>query len=1015
MSNPVGAVAGQNAQKGVKRSVQGNPVGVPMQLPGFRGRSVDAGAAVKAPKLRNGNLNNETSNVRIPYNRVTPLEFLSSYQGRLGPGDLIFNYKYAPGFTAKQAFFNNATLGVNTLSRVVGLDGMNRILMGSGPNGWRLGENVYEVPVERVGYGAYGVLSETDGTFALSALNEYRLDGIVISNDEPGAFTSSGSRDNAIFNIAIQGPTETNNGFLKYEDPTNATAKLYNPLTGVINARTVEAHARGSSESGMHIENTPLPGRVGSDFQNARGRVDFVANFCGTYAMYPSQMFDRRVESMNTLYVGLRAYELSVAAKRQVTNRDGEKRFAETDSDEVLESKKMYFYQYLPFSSRVAHVIQAVTDKHEEAVRETIGRKTGVAPSAVPAEAVKAYMQRPEEQTGGRAAAAKKVGAIKQQTETSLPSAHFDTAAFDPIRSEDLWSCVGAWQVGRVLDTKAAVHERYAGGPRNTAFSCIVDVQVAWRAALPVQITPDTKAPSTGFLLDPSERSERSGQQSATTLANNLAPALTRIIGPDFGRNVTPATTPAASTATSKSLDQYRAFELNRQQQMRAEKERLSRLARVKKAQKEKVVEKLPDARAQVERAIDENPNRVLIAELVGRNQYGRNPMDTIRQLIQIDGVTYTDPETNSNGAWRAFQDLRDKCPTEAQRQDERLVKEYVKEVDNAKKEWKAAANKEIGELMQSADPKIGFALETNKDKQIRKLKKTLKDKLKKYVDAMKKTQAQATAAMEGVDEATAAAAANEISLMLNRVNIFLVLFYQVMSRLGDRSGQEAFNLKTCVGDIEQALEDGELMDETVRFSELCDLYEAHFPVHDTLFSLSAPAAAPAPAAESRGRADATSATPTAAAAVARAPPVAAAPAAGAAARTGATAGAKAPTKGRGKSPARPRPGTAVATGASAAAAAPAATGVPAAAAGMSSTPLVPTQAGTGESVAPRRRAREASGGGGSESVTNSLFENMFKPTGTDASAEEHQPASPTPSSGSEGPSGGPRTFRRQR
>ena len=76
MSNPVGAVAGQNAQKGVKRSVQGNPVGVPMQLPGFRGRSVDAGAAVKAPKLRNGNLNNETSNVRtLPscrHDRVTP-------------------------------------------------------------------------------------------------------------------------------------------------------------------------------------------------------------------------------------------------------------------------------------------------------------------------------------------------------------------------------------------------------------------------------------------------------------------------------------------------------------------------------------------------------------------------------------------------------------------------------------------------------------------------------------------------------------------------------------------------------------------------------------------------------------------------------------------------------------------------------------------------------------------------------------------------------------------------------
>lgn len=66
MSTPVGAVAAQNAQKGVKRSVQGNPVGVPMQLPGFRGRVIDAGGPVKAPKLRNGNLNNETSNVSAP-------------------------------------------------------------------------------------------------------------------------------------------------------------------------------------------------------------------------------------------------------------------------------------------------------------------------------------------------------------------------------------------------------------------------------------------------------------------------------------------------------------------------------------------------------------------------------------------------------------------------------------------------------------------------------------------------------------------------------------------------------------------------------------------------------------------------------------------------------------------------------------------------------------------------------------------------------------------------------------
>ena len=1018
MSTPVGAVQGQNAHKGVKRSVQGNPVGVPRQLPGFRGRSVDAGGPVKAPKLRNGNNNNEISNVRIPYNVVCPLEFLSSYQGRLGPGDLCFRYRYPPGFTKSQSTALNTTLGVNTLSRVVGLDGLNRLLMGSGPNGWRLGENVYEVPDNKLEDGAYGVLSSKTGVFALTTLNEYPLQGIVISNDEPGAFTSNGNRDNAIFNLAIQGPTETNNGFLMYENPTKATANLYNPLTGVTNLRTVEAHARGSAESGMHIEGTHMPGRVGSDFQNSRGKVDFVANFCGTYAMYPSQMFDRRVESMNTLYVGLRAYELSVAAKRQLTTSMGEKRFADSDSDVVLESKKLYFYQFLPFSSRVAHVIQAVTNKHEEVVRDTIAAANDVDAATIPAGAVKAYMQRPEEAEKGRINAAKKVGAIKQQTETSLPSAHFDTATYDPIRSKDLFAMVGAYQVGRVLDTKAAVHERYAGGPRDTAFSCIVDVQVGWRAALPVQISPDSKAPSTGFLLDPSERTERGGQQSATTLANNLTPALTRTIGPDFGRDVTPATT------TSKSLDDYRAFKLNRQQQMRAENERLSRLARVRKAQKEKVVEKLPDASAQVKRAVDENKDRVLLSELVGVNQYGRNPMDTIRQLIQIEGVTYTDPETNSSDAWRAFQELRNKCPTEAQRQDERLVEVYKTNLVIAKSQWQNAAKNEIVTLMQSADPKLGLGLNTNTP-QIKKLKRALKGKLKAYVTALNIFQAKVTVAMESADDTMAAAVANEASPMLNRANIFLVLFHEVMTRLGDRTGQETFKLKTCVEDIEQALEDGALLDETVHLLELCDLHEMHFPVHDTLFSLAPAAAAAAPAAAPHGlAATAAAAAAPKGATEARAPSVASA-AAAATTRTGATAGAKAPTKGRGKSPAKPRPGTAMATGASAAAAAAsapvapapavaAATGVPAAAAGMSSTPLVPTQTGAASDAAvPRRRAREAAGG--SESVTNSLFENMFKPAGTDASAEEQHPASPTPSSGSEGPSAGPRTFRRQR
>ena len=1013
MSTPVGAVQGQNAHKGVKRSVLGNPVGVPTQLPGFRGRAVDAGGPVKTPKLRNGNLNNETSNIRIPYNVVCPLEFLSSYQGRLGPGDLCFRYRYPPGYTKSQEAARNVTLGVNTLSRVVGLDGLNRLLMGSGPNGWRVGENVYEVPDNKMEDGAYGVLSSKTGVFALTTLNEYPLQGIVISNDEPGAFTSNGNRDNCIFNLAIQGPTETNNGFLMYENPTKATAKLYNPLTGVINSRTVEAHARGSAESGMHIENTPMPGRVGSDFQNARGKVDFVANFCGTYAMYPSQMFDRRVESMNTLYVGLRAYELSLESKRQVTTATGEKRFPESMSDAAVQSTTMYFYQYLPFSSRVAHVIQAVSDTHFEMARDKIATANGVDAATIPAAEVKAFMERPEELKGGRAKAAMKVGAIKQQTATSLPSAHFDTATYDPIRSEDLWNCVGAWQVGRVMDTKAAVHERYAGGPRDTAFSCIVDVQVAWRAAVAVQISPDTKADTTGYLLEPSERTERSGQQTATTLANNLSPALKQIIGSDFGRDVTPA----PNMATQQAADNLRETRMQRQQEVLSNDAKMARLALNKQggqgagdATVEEVAAKMADAATQVRRVLGASPNAALIDELVGTTKFGLNPMDTVRKLLQVDGVTYAapDPEADSSNLWSSFYEYRLEC-SEAETRGQANMDNYYTAIGNAKKKWQAKASDEIGTVMNTATPKLAGLFFPNEEQQAARA--AIRAKIAKYVTAMKETKEATEAAMGKGDDAMDAAMSTQLSNILNRANIFLVLFHQVMTRLGDRTGQETFVLKTCSKDIAQAMEESALVDETLHLSALCDLYEKHFPVDGTYSRLTALARQQATAAAAPAPAPAPAPKPVA--------PVAAVPAA---ARTGASAGAKAPAKGRGKSPAKPRPGTAVATGASAAARAaapapapapaPAATGVPAAAAGMSSTPLVPTQAGAASDAAvPRRRAREAAAG--SESVTNSLFENMFKPTATDASIDE--PASPTPSSGSEGQGGGPRTFRRQR
>ena len=226
----------------------------------------------------------------------------------------------------------------------------------------------------------------------------------MISNDEPGAFTSSGNRDNAIFNLAIQGPTETNNGFLMYEDPTKATAKLYNPLTGVIKLRARSRRTRAARPSRACTSRArTMPGRVGSDFQNARGKVDFVANFCGTYAMYPSQMFDRRVESMNTLYVGLRAYELSVAAKRQLTTvhgREALRRLGLGRGARVQEAVLLPVPALLERAWRTSSRPSPTSTRRWSATRSR--PPTDVDAAAVPAGAVKAYMQSPEEAEKGR-------------------------------------------------------------------------------------------------------------------------------------------------------------------------------------------------------------------------------------------------------------------------------------------------------------------------------------------------------------------------------------------------------------------------------------------------------------------------------------------------------------------------------------------------------------------------------------------------------------------------------------
>lgn len=459
-------------QSGVKRPLQGNPVGIPNNLPAFRGRGVEPAGSIKVPKLTQGNRPNEGTNVAIPYSRVCPLEFLSGWTGRLAPGDVSFIMKYPPGFLSTQPNFQNGTNGTATMARVIGLDGLNRLLHGeSNPLGWRVNANVLYLNDDKDHFIGHGKANSpldlkveakhndtwTGTRWRLDVLDTTRLDGVVKSNDEPDSFTSSGSRDAVIFNTVIQGPTLVNNGYLLYDPNANPS---YNSNSNVNASRTVEAHARGSIEGGYHIGGSGRPGLVGSQTWLEGGQYDYVAAFTGTYTTYPGQMFDRHVQPMNSLYVGLRAYEMSVEKKMLMTRDDGSLVF-ENATD--AKTAKCYFYQYMPFASSKAWICQNVKDEINKGIKPGVNNN--------------GYMS--------RESTLNTINSTLAMHNMGSKASRFDDDMFDAVRSVDLEYMVGAWHVGRVLDVKAQRHTAYAGGPSDTGFSLMVDVQVGWRDANP--------------------------------------------------------------------------------------------------------------------------------------------------------------------------------------------------------------------------------------------------------------------------------------------------------------------------------------------------------------------------------------------------------------------------------------------------------------------------------------------------------------------------------------------------
>jgi len=499
-ANPVGGIsAPSNPLTGVKRPALNNPVGVPKGLPAFRGRSVEPGEKVKVPKLKNGNLNNETSNIAIPYSRVCPLEFLSGFTGRLSPGDVCFVDQYPPGFVTgpkNGANFNNATLGVNSMTRVVGLDGLNRILTGqSAPSGWKVGVNVLEVDKDAK---PTGVVDE-NGHFTLKSLSRYRLDGVVRNNDEPFASTHNGDRDAAIFNNIVQGPTLVNNGFLYY-NPKGEEAKKeqLNNMSGVPDSRTVEAFARGSVEGGYHITGTGPPGRVGSPWLGSNG-YDYVANFTGTYTVFPAQMFDRHLRTLDTLYLGLRAFKVPAASLDSIEGKDA-----------AGGEKDYYYFQYMPFSSRYAWLAQVVQTETAKFVANGMS----------------------EEEASVKARNEVTYHYITTQVGPGASKFRFDEGAFDAVRTEDLQMMTGAWVLGKVMDTKAMRYDTYAGGPADTAYAAMVNIGISWRSSF--ELEPG-KAPDPPYHRRGHITWKKRDKVPQHQKAMAYAPPLSKVLGPIMG------------------------------------------------------------------------------------------------------------------------------------------------------------------------------------------------------------------------------------------------------------------------------------------------------------------------------------------------------------------------------------------------------------------------------------------------------------------------------------------------
>ena len=449
---------------GYKRPVSGNPTRVPSNLPAFRGTTNTPGQAIGVPKITSSkNRNDRGTNILVPYSRITHYDE-REFGGKL-PGDLAFLSAYAPNtlpFNSKFGEGGPSGNGIYQYSRLLGLYALNTTLAElSALNRYNEYANVMLLKDRE---DTMKILNEWH---TVPTLKEYRLDGIVLSDDQPGVKHGSSKNDlGQLFNIAVQGPTAINNGYvterghtmLSRPDPT--FSKM--PLDVQIDEARDEVEVMGDRSSrlyGLPNEHT-----------------------------YSEQMFSRDIEPQDELFVALIATKFDVGAESDILRRHDDLRNAVLNASTVQELA-IARRALRTFIESAGEDLQILL-RGRSAIRQLDASKTEYGldrPLDKDTKAVVAFqywlctsatLVKLNNMEGPDRAMARN----ERPEDVKFVTDKRKTVNTYEAKCNEGWleRMVGAWRVGTVLDTKATAMPYFEGGPIETGNRLKVNVCVEW-------------------------------------------------------------------------------------------------------------------------------------------------------------------------------------------------------------------------------------------------------------------------------------------------------------------------------------------------------------------------------------------------------------------------------------------------------------------------------------------------------------------------------------------------------